>query len=24
MIWGSKVREQRIKIYNSVETCRVE
>jgi uncharacterized protein YgiB involved in biofilm formation len=24
MIWGSKVREQRIKIYNSVEACRVE
>jgi uncharacterized protein YgiB involved in biofilm formation len=24
MIWGSKVREQRIKIYKSVEACRVE
>jgi uncharacterized protein YgiB involved in biofilm formation len=24
IIWGSKVREQRIKIYNSVEACRVE
>lgn len=24
MIWGSKVKQQRIKIYNSVQTCRLE